>query len=237
MNEIKAAAHERLPRQSLDHKRQILGHEIFTERFGPSWLLKMEGRNALIAQRMDTKPVPQPILSLERPCAGLWTYYILTAVLSGPAIFVTLPYLYFRYYTLRYRFDEEGIHMRVGILFRREVNLTYARIQDIHLTSNLVERWLGLARIQIQTASGSAKAEMTVEGVREFGALRDFLYSRMRGVKGIPAASGGAAPHATPARVGGGDLGEVAATLEETVRELRAIRIALEGRERGEVDG
>ena len=48
---------------------------------------------------------------------------------------VLLPYLYFRYHTLRYTFDEEGIDMRVGILFRREVNLTYARIQDIHLRS------------------------------------------------------------------------------------------------------
>ena len=58
--------------------------------------------------------------------------------------------------------------MRWGILFRREITLTYARIQDIHLTSNLVERWLRLARIQIQTASASASAEMTLEGLHEF---------------------------------------------------------------------
>lgn len=72
--------------------------------------------------------------------------------------------------------------MRWGVLFRREIHLTSARIQDIHLSSNVVERWLGLARIEIQTASGSAKAEMTIHGVRESEELRDFLYSRMRGV-------------------------------------------------------
>jgi putative membrane protein len=47
--------------------------------------------------------------------------------------------------------------MRWGILFRREISLTYARIQDIQLSSNLVERWLGLAKIQLQTASGSSR--------------------------------------------------------------------------------
>ena len=70
-----------------------------------------------------------------------------------------------------------------GILFRREINLTYSRIQDIHLVSNIVERWLGLARIQIQTASGSAKAEMTLAGLLQFERVRDFLYSRMRGAR------------------------------------------------------
>src|SRR5688572_25443077 len=132
-------------------------------------------------QRMDTKPVPQSIISLERPCPALWKYYVITAVLTGPAIIITLPFLYFRYCTLRYRFDEEGIHMRVGILFRREVNLTYARIQDIHLRSNFIQRWLGLANVQIQTASGSATAEVVIEGFKEYELIRDFLYTRMRG--------------------------------------------------------
>lgn len=124
---------------------------------------------------------PQTIFALNKPDAALWTLYIIRAVLSGPGVIFALPYLYFRYHTLRYTFDEEGIHMRVGILFRREVNLTYARIQDIHLRSGLLQRWLGLADIQIQTASGSADAELVIEGFKEYEAIRDFLYTRMRG--------------------------------------------------------
>ena len=125
----------------------------------------------------------QHIFALERPDPSLWTLYLIRAVLSGPFIVVTLPLFFFRYRTLRYRFDEEGIHMRVGILFRREVNLTYARIQDIHLQSGVIQRWLGLADIQIQTASGSASAELVIEGFKEFEVIRDFLYARMRGAK------------------------------------------------------
>jgi membrane protein YdbS with pleckstrin-like domain len=132
--------------------------------------------------RMVTEPSQdKDIFSLNAPDPALWTLYIIHAVLTGPGLIFLLPYLYFRYHTLRYTFDEEGIHMRVGILFRREVNLTYARIQDIHLRSGLIQRWLGLADIQIQTASGSADAELVIEGFKEYEAIRDFLYTRMRG--------------------------------------------------------
>ena len=130
-----------------------------------------------------SEPVPssQEIFALRAPDPALWTLYIVRALLTGPGLIVLLPYLYFRYHTLRYTFDEEGIHMRVGILFRSEVNLTYARIQDIHLRSGLLQRWLGLADVQIQTASGSADAELVIEGFKNFEAIRDFLYTRMRG--------------------------------------------------------
>jgi len=128
------------------------------------------------------------IFQIERPNAKLMTYYALTCVLTGPLFFIFILPAYFRYHTMRYRFDEEGISMRWGILFRREIILNYARIQDIHLSSNVVERWLGLAKIQIQTASGSASAEMTIEGLLEFEAVRDFLYSKMRGLRETKAA-------------------------------------------------
>src|SRR5688572_17121229 len=103
--------------------------------------------------------------------------------------------------------------------------LTYARIQDIHLTSNIVERWLRLARIQIQTASASASAEMTLEGLHEFEEVRDYLYSKMRGVRG---ASPAAAPAATLASNAGRP--DLAAALHEVAAELRAVAAELQRR-------
>ncbi len=134
-----------------------------------------------MALQMAGSSQAHDIFALKAPDRALWTLYLIRAALSGPGLLVALPYLYFRYHTLRYTFDDEGIHMRVGLLFRREVNLTYARIQDIHLRSGLLQRWLGLADIQIQTASGSADAELVIEGFKEYEAIRDFLYTRMRG--------------------------------------------------------
>ena len=176
------------------------------------------------------------IFAIERPHPSLMTYYFLSALALGPGFLIAILPLYFRYHTLRYRFDREGVAMRWGILFRREVTLTYARIQDIHLTSNFVERWLGLARIQVQTASGSASAEMTIEGLKEFEELRDFLYSRMRGAKGEQTQA--ASPQASSAEgtqpVKGGPE-ELAAALRQVADELAAVRRALgnPGREGG----
>lgn len=163
------------------------------------------------------------ISQIQRPHKNLFTYYCLSSLLLGPLFLIALIPLYFRYHTMRYRFDDEGISMSWGILFHREISLTYSRIQDIHLSSNLFERWMNLARIQIQTASGSSNAEMTIEGLLEFEQIRDFLYSRMRGARH-------AAPHvAAPA-----PSADLAALLDAVAEELRGIRSDLE-RGRGDV--
>jgi putative membrane protein len=173
------------------------------------------------------------IFAIGRPAPNLFTYYVLSSLVLGPLFFVLLIPLYFRYHTLRYRFDEEGISMRWGILFRREINLTYARIQDIHLRSNFVERWLDLARIEVQTASGSSGAEMTLEGLLEFEAIRDYLYTRMRGSKDMRSTARRAP--ATGGEVDGAAMQELAHSLREVAAELRSVREALAGRERGEL--
>ena len=181
---------------------------------------------------MDSQLDTQKIFALERPSPALWKLYIIHAALTGPGILFVLPFYYFRYRTLRYRFDEEGIHMRVGILFRREVNLTYARIQDIHLRSGFIQRWLGLADIQIQTASGSAGAELVIEGFREFEAIRDFLYTQMRGYQKPPATSVAVTARAPELSAQGSadGGGEMVALLLNIRDELRRTRELLEQR-------
>jgi membrane protein YdbS with pleckstrin-like domain len=179
---------------------------------------------------MNADPVPEAILALEKPHPSLWKYYIIRALLTGPGAIGALPYLYFRYHTLRYRFDAEGIHMKVGILFRREVNLTYARIQDIHLRSGIIQRWLGLANLQVQTASGSGGPELVIEGFKEFEAIRDFLYTRMRGYQMT-----GAAHHPTPGptstiSASPGAEAETIALLLSIRDELRQAREGMESR-------
>jgi len=172
---------------------------------------------------MKPAPVPPHIAAIERPRASLMTYYLLQAFASLPLIFVTLPMLYFRYHTMRYRIDADGIHMAWGIIFRREVMLNYSRIQDIHLKSGLLQRWLGLANVEVQTASGSATAEVVIEGFKEFDAIRDFLYTRMRGYQAKKTAA------ATPK--GANVPGDEAVPLLLSIRdELRRTRELLESR-------
>lgn len=42
---------------------------------------------------------------------------------------------------------------------------------------------MGLAKVPIQTASGTSGPTMKIEGIRDPEPLRDFLYERMRGAK------------------------------------------------------
>lgn len=120
--------------------------------------------------------------SITRPDDLLLIYYIIISTLTLFLFpFFFLP-LYFKYKTLEYEFDETGISMKWGILFRREVNLTYRRIQDIHVTRDIVQRWLGLSTLSVQTASGSAKPEMSIVGIKNPDIIRDYLYRKMRGV-------------------------------------------------------
>jgi putative membrane protein len=192
------------------------------------------------------------LLGTRRPVPALLRYYLLQSLATGPGLLFLIPLGIFRYRTLRYEFDAEGMTARWGILFRREISLTYARIQDIHLVSNVVERWLGLGRIQIQTASGQSGAEMTIEGLPDFERLRDELYLRMRGARGehrpavgatgIPtgiatdiatdilpgvgdlAQTGPARPRQPGHALAADDIEQVTLALREAVSELRAIR-------------
>lgn len=156
------------------------------------------------------------ILAITRPRDQLWTYYKIQSLAALFAFPVMLIVLYFRFHTMRYRFDSEGISMSWGVIFHHETVVNYSRIQDIHLRSNVVERWLGLARVEVQTASAGSGAEMTLEGMHNPEEIRDFLYSKMRGAK-EPQVKEVEAP-ASP----------LAATLLSVAEELRAIRKLIE---------
>jgi putative membrane protein len=149
--------------------------------------------------------------TITRPDERLMTYYFIVAVCSLFAFPVTIVTLYLRYRTMRFRFDDEGVWRSQGLLWRREVNVAYRRIQDIQLTNGIIQRWLGLSTVSIQTAAGSATPEVTIEGVLEAEALRDYLYTKMRGVRD---GSHGRQPASGTADGVGPDHGQAAADVE-----------------------
>jgi putative membrane protein len=173
---------------------------------------------------MTSPSAEATVLAIDRPHKDLWTYYLISSLAYLFLFPIVALVLWFKYHTLRYKFTAEGLSMSWGILFRRETIINYARIQDIHLRSNLIERWLGLGRILVQTASGNSGAEMTIEGIKEFEMVRDFLYSRMRGVSDPAHAQ---APQSHP---GGPDSPDLVAALLEVAREIRETRRSLESR-------
>jgi putative membrane protein len=137
-------------------------------------------------------PVQLDPSTITRPDDALLVYYFIISLLAVVAFPIVFVPLFIRFKTMRYRFDDSGVSMCWGFFFRREIYLTYGRLQDIHLTRNILERWMGLAKLPIQTASGSSGATMRIEGIRDPEPLRDFLYSKMRGAKGATDTEGAA---------------------------------------------
>jgi uncharacterized membrane protein YdbT with pleckstrin-like domain len=144
---------------------------------------------------------------------------VLGGVYAG-AYAVSLLVFFIRYRTLRYRFDQDGVAQGRGLLFRRESFLAYARIQDVSVSQGFVERAFGIGTVRIQTASGAKGAEESLEGLRDFALVRDFLKARMRGQKPArkPAPRAAAAPEFV--------------VLAEIRDELRALRSAAVARRR-----
>jgi len=191
----------------------------------PQYANTDQGR--IVTPQPPTTQEEARIFAITRPDANLLVQFFLWSVASV----VFFPVVFFRYHTMRYRFDSEGISMSWGLLFRREVNLTYSRIQDIHLSRGIIERWLGIATVAIQTASGSSGPEMSIQGLKEYDLLRDFLYSRMRGHRAGLAAAPVAGPAAAPAGAGAspipGDTAEALQLLRQIHGDLAEIRRAL----------
>jgi uncharacterized membrane protein YdbT with pleckstrin-like domain len=164
---------------------------------------------------------PNRIYALTRPDDKLLWLYVIYSLLANVGFLFALVPFYFRFRTLRYRFDAEGVSVSHGILWRKESYLTYARIQDIHVSRNIFERWLGLGKVEIQTASGSTSAAESIEGVKEYNEIRNFLYARMRGHRLTTGAETEAAAEAT---------GSVDTLLAGIRDELRAIREQVEAK-------
>lgn len=140
------------------------------------------------------------------------------AVLYAGGYVVAATVFFVRYKTLRYRFDQDGVAQKWGLLFRRESFLAYARIQDVKVSQGFVERAFGLGTVRIQTAGADKGAEETIEGLVEHELVGDFLKARTRG----------ATPRRAPAAVKRLPERDPIHVLGEIRDEVRALRGALE---------
>ncbi len=181
------------------------------------------------------------VQAITRPDPQLWKLYLIYSVLANVAFPLAIVPYYFLYRTLRFRFDEDGVSVSHGLLWRRETYLTYARIQDIHVTRNIFERWLGIGTVKIQTASGSAGATESIPGLTEFQDVRNYLYARMRGHRSISrSGAANAIDQHRGAHLASGDALAIDALAIDALAgirdELRAVRLLLEAQVPGAPD-
>ncbi|MCP3957949.1 MAG: PH domain-containing protein [bacterium] len=71
-----------------------------------------------------------------------------------PALALTAASVVLKYISFSYQLEPDEMVIREGILRRNERHIPYSRIQNIDLVQNLFHRWLKVAVVKLETASG-----------------------------------------------------------------------------------
>lgn len=88
------------------------------------------------------------------PVGGLAWLAPGTVLVLGALLVGLLPAA--RYRRWRWRMTHRGLELEHGVLFRQVRALPYFRIQHIDVEHGPLDRWLGLARLEVHTASVTA---------------------------------------------------------------------------------
>jgi len=118
----------------------------------------------------------------------------MTLVAGGAGLFVaSIPVTYFvqrlNYEMRWYMVTDRSLRIRTGIVFLQEMTMTFANIQGIRVSANPIERLLGLANVEVDSAGGGGSAAQGVPssghvamfaGVDNAEAIRDLIVERLK---------------------------------------------------------
>lgn len=149
-----------------------------------------------------------------------WITLVICTALNGLWWAPAMAWSSFYYRSLSYEIGAEQVIVRQGVLTRAVKHVPYRTVTNITVKRGLIDRWLGLGTLEIQTAgmSGTHQAEQSLAGLADPQVVYDLVAAQLGRFRG------GLAP--TQAET------ETPAGIEETLAallvEVRAIRAALE---------
>jgi membrane protein YdbS with pleckstrin-like domain len=121
-------------------------------------------------------------------------WWALEAAAAG-LFLASIPITYFLQrlnYEMRwYIVTDRSLRIRSGVVSLQEMTMTFANIQDIRVNANPIERWLGLANVEVQSAGGGGGSKHAhgiqssghvakFAGVDNAAVIRDLLVERLR---------------------------------------------------------
>ena len=117
--------------------------------------------------------VPWIVIGVTAGLDALW--WIPAMLLSGPY-----------YKSLSYEIRDEGIVMHVGIWTRSVKNVPYRTVTNITVKQDILDRWLGIGTLDIQTAgmSGTGGAEQSLVGLEQAQDIYEQVSAALRRFRG-----------------------------------------------------
>jgi len=189
--------------------------------------------------QVELGPLSLGEILTSRPVFGLEIWAVI-------AFFVQLPvsFLMVRLdYTQRwYIVTDRSLRIREGLRTVREKTMTFANIQNLAIRQNPLQRLLGIADLQVQTAGGGEKAHgssedkedegeslhmATFRGVDNAAVIRDLILERLKRMRASGLGDPDETPEGEPALpdVTAGD--ELSDRLGQAVRDARQEAAAL----------
>ena len=164
------------------------------------------------------------LMSFDREigASGFRIMVIVTAIIDVvwwvPAMLLTGPY----YRSLSYEIQDDEVIVRAGILTKSVKHVPYRTVTNLTVKRDILDRWLGLGTLNIQTAgmSGQTGAEERLVGLTNVQEVYELVATELRRFRG------GMAP--TAADVEGQPAVASTDALSAILAEVRAIRQALE---------
>lgn len=122
---------------------------------------------------------PELILTILSPFFGIF----LLIVVVGE-IYVRMAYN--RWF---YEFNEDGLRLERGVIWKNYGNVPYSRIQHIDIHRGIIARMLGFSTVMVQTAGFSgpqriAEGHIPAVGVKKAEEIRKFVMKKITKEKG-----------------------------------------------------
>ncbi len=115
----------------------------------------------------------------------------LVAVAAGAVIAVIAGAA--SWYITRFRFTDEQLQLRTGLLSRRILTAPLDRVRSVDIESSPLHRILGMAKVKVGTGVDSSRIELDGVSRQQAADLRTFLLGRSREVEGAEVRPGAAA--------------------------------------------
>lgn len=122
--------------------------------------------------------VAVPVLLLAGLVSGFLAPAAVTALVVGGLVLLTVAVwvgLRGRYRSWSYREREDDLIVSRGVLVRRLSVVPYGRMQFLDVTAGPIDRWFGLATVQLHTAAATSDARIPGLPLAEARRLRDRL--------------------------------------------------------------
>ncbi|PSQ46214.1 hypothetical protein BRD15_09665 [Halobacteriales archaeon SW_6_65_15] len=108
--------------------------------------------------------------------------------LVGVAAVAGWQYAYYRRF--EYELTDEGLEIASGVVSRRNREIPLGRVQNVDISRNLVQRALGIAALDLETAGGGqTEASLRYVGYDEAKRLQREIQQRKRRLEAEPSAS------------------------------------------------